>query len=42
MKKRTIYLAILLGFILALFMIDCDGEENEIQETQTEVVAPEE
>lgn len=42
MKKRTIYLAILLGFVLALFMIDCDGEENNAQESQTEVAAPEE
>ncbi len=42
MKKRTIYLAIFLGFVLALFMIDCEGEENDVRETQTEVVAPEE
>lgn len=29
MKKRTIWLAILLGFVLALLMIDCEGDEPE-------------
>ncbi len=29
MKKRTIWLAILVGFILALFMIDCEGDDKK-------------
>lgn len=35
-------MAILLGFVLALFMIDCSGDEDEPRETQTEEVRVEE